>query len=115
MNGIFKFSLLSVLFLCLGLQFSIAQQPKTKVTLGIKLDYFFSGDDGGVKAKGTVSGKVAEKVGIKGGDIILAFDKTPIRGLFHYRDLLQEYTAGDVVKVKVKRKNEILYFTVKFE
>lgn len=92
-----------------------AQQPKTKTTLGIKLDYFFNGDDGGVKVKGLVSGKVAERAGIKAGDIIIAMDNTKVRGLFHYRDLLAEYTSGDHVKVKVKRQQETLVFNIQFE
>jgi len=114
MKTTIRMTLLTLLLLFTATALS-AQQPKTKVTLGIKLDYFFSGSDGGVKVKGLVSGKAAEKAGIQAGDLIVAMDNTKIKGLFHYRDLLSEYTSGDKVKVKVKRQSEILYFNIQFE
>lgn len=114
MKPTIRITLLSFLLMLVA-SFIYAQQPKTKVTLGIKLDYFFSGNDGGVKVKGLVAGKVAENAGIKAGDLIIGMDNTKIKGLFHYRDLLSEYTSGDKVKVKVKRQSEILYFNIRFE
>lgn len=107
-----------LLFSCLAFGFSnvsIAQQPKTNVTLGIKLDYFFSGKDGGVRAKGVVAHKTAEKAGIKGNDIILAMNDTKIKGLFHYRDMLSTFKTGDKVKLKVKRGAEIIFINTQFQ
>lgn len=114
MKTIIRTTLLAC-FLVFATTTLFAQQPGTKVTLGIKLDYFFNSDDGGVRVKGLVTGKVAAQAGIKAGDIIIAMDNTRIRGLFHYRDLLSEYSSGDRVKVKVKRQQETLIFNIQFE
>ncbi len=92
-----------------------AQQPKTKVTLGVKLDYFYSNDEGGVKAKDVIKDRAAEKAGIQADDIIIALDQHKIKGLFHYKDVLSEYSSGDKVIVKVKRDDKVLYFNVQFE
>lgn len=114
MKSVFKAICLS-LVLFFGINTTmIAQQPKS-VTLGIKLDYFFSGKDGGVRAKGVVAHKTAERAGIKGNDIILALNDTRIKGLFHYRDLLSTFKPGDKVKIKVKRGSDILYFNITFQ
>lgn len=115
MKSVFKAVCLSLLLVFSISSLSRAQQPKTNVTLGIKLDYFFSGKDGGVKAKGVVAHKTAEKAGIKGNDIILALNDTRIKGLFHYRDLLATFKPGDKVRIKVKRGAEILYFNTQFQ
>lgn len=92
----------------------LAQKPDTKVTMGIHLDYFFSGDDGGIKAKSVSAGKAAEKAGVHANDIILAIDDTKIKGLFHYRDMLNTYKKGQQVKLKVKRANKIVYLDLTF-
>lgn len=94
---------------------SNAQQPKTKVTMGIHLDYFFSGDDGGIKAKDVTEGRAAQKAGVKSNDVILAIDDVKVKGLFHYRDLLSTYTKGQKVKLKVKRNDKIIYLDLIFE
>ncbi len=102
--------------LCLLLLFTalpaIAQQPDTKVTLGIKPDYLFSGK--GVRVKGILPGKTAEKYGIKTGDVILAFDEKPIKNVFAYRDLLSEYNPGDKVKIKLLRGDKTIFAEVTF-
>ena len=90
-----------------------AQKPDTKVSLGIKPDYFFSGD--GVRVKEPVKDKTAYKAGIKAGDVITAFDKTIITGIFQYRDLLNQYKSGDKVKVTIKRNEKLFSYDIQFE
>lgn len=92
-----------------------AQQPKTKVTMGIHLDYFFSGKNGGIKAKGVTEGRAAQKAGVKEDDIILAMNETKIKGLFHYRDLLGTFKQGDKVKLTVQRGSQVVYLNLVFE
>ncbi len=107
-----KVKLFFLLFALFSTSIAFPQQPETKVTLGIKPDYFHSG--AGVYVKGIVKGKVAEKVGIKTSDMITKFDETTITGIFHYRDLLETYSVGDKVKVSVKRGGKTLQFQVTF-
>ena len=88
---------------------AIAQQPKTKVTLGIKPGYFFSSKGKGVLVDGVIEGKSATKAGIKEGDVIVAFDGKPITTIFEYKDALSLYRSGDKVKVTIKRgKTELV-------
>ncbi len=103
------------IFLVCSEELALAQQPDTKVTLGIKPDYWYTFDGDGVKIKAVINGKVAQKAGMKSGDIILAFDDRKIKDIFKYRDMLSEYNPGDQVKVKVQRHREVLYFDVQLE
>lgn len=91
-----------------------AQQPKTKVTLGIKPDYLYTFSGEGVRVKGLVEGHSAQKAGIREGDIIVAFDDKKIKDIFAYRDRLSEYNPGDRVKVTVNRDGQIFYVNVQF-
>ena len=56
--------------------------PHFTVTLGIMPDYTFNGN--GVRADGIVDGKIAQKAGIKAGDIITAFDDNTSSDLTSY-------------------------------
>ena len=107
-----KINTLFLFLLLLGGQLAYSQKPDTKVNLGIKPDYFFSGT--GVHVKDVIAGKPAQKAGIKGGDVITAFDGTKISDIFHYRNMLNEYSPGDKVKVTVKRNEKSVSFDVKF-
>lgn len=89
-----------------------AQQPKTKVTLGIKPDYLYTMDGAGVRLKGVVKGEIAEGAGMQEGDVILAFDDKSIKDIFEYKELISKYVSGD--KVKVKRYKKIVYFNITF-
>lgn len=107
-----KINTLFLFFLFAGSQIAYSQKPDTKVNLGIKPDYFFSGT--GVHVKDVIAGKPAQKAGIKGGDVITAFDETQISDIFHYRNVLNEYSPGDKAKVTVKRNKKSVSFDVKF-
>ncbi|MEO6329413.1 MAG: M28 family peptidase [Ginsengibacter sp.] len=86
--------------------------PHFTVTLGIMPDYSFSGN--GVKADGIVDGKIAQKVGIKAGDIITSFDYNKTYDLTSYMKALGKYKKGDAARVKVLRGNEELTFDIIF-
>jgi membrane-associated protease RseP (regulator of RpoE activity) len=86
--------------------------PHFTVTLGIMPDYSFTGN--GVRADGIVDGKIAEKAGIKAGDIITALDDNKAYDLNSYMKALSKYKKGDAVKVKVLRENQELVFDVVF-
>lgn len=82
------------------------------VSLGIMPDYTYSGK--GVRADGVVDGKVAQKVGIKAGDIIESLGEHNFSDVTSYMQALSKFKKGDTTKVKVKRGNEEMYFDVIF-
>lgn len=92
----------------------LAQQPKTKVTLGIKPDYWYTMDGTGVRIDGVLKGETAQKAGMQEGDIIVALDDHKVKNIFAYRDLLNKYAPGDKVKISVLRNQKTIYFNVKF-
>ncbi len=108
--------ILFVLFLQLSMAAGIvAQQPDTKVTLGIKPDYMYHFKGKGVKVGGVLAGQAAEKAGIKEGDIIVSMDDKPIETIYVYRDMLQTYKKGDKVKVVLTRKGETVTTNAVFQ
>ena len=90
-----------------------AQQPVTKVTLGIKPDYWHS-IKGGVTISDVIDGKIAQKSGMKANDVIIAFDKRVIKDIFDYKNLLDTYSPGDKVKVIIMRDKKPIVFDVTF-
>ena len=83
-----------------------------KVTLGIMPDYTFNGI--GVRADGITEGRMAQKVGIIEGDIILQLGDYKFTNLQTYMETLSKFNKGDATKVKVKRGNEELVFDIVF-
>jgi aminopeptidase YwaD len=86
--------------------------PHFTVTLGIMPDYAFNGN--GVRADGIVEGKIAQKAGIKAGDIITGIDNNKAYDLNSYMKALSNYKKGDAAKVKVLRGTEELTFDIVF-
>lgn len=83
-----------------------------KVSLGIMPDYTYSGI--GVKADGISEGKIAQKVGIKAGDVIVQLDDYKFIDVQTYMETLNKFNKGDSAKVKVKRGKEELVFDIIF-
>jgi aminopeptidase YwaD len=81
-----------------------------KVTLGIMPDYTFSGV--GVRADGIVEGKLAQKVGIKAGDVIVQLGDFSFADVQTYMETLAKFKKGDATKVKVMRGKETLVFDI---
>jgi C-terminal processing protease CtpA/Prc len=91
-----------------------ASNSKTsfKVSLGIMPDYTYSGI--GVKADGISEGKIAQKVGIKAGDVIVQLGEYKFTDVQTYMETLNKFNKGDSAKVKVKRGKEELVFDIIF-
>lgn len=83
-----------------------------KVTLGIMPDYTYSGP--GIRADGITEGRVAQKAGIKTGDIITQLGDYKFADMASYMETLNKFNKGDATKVKVKRGNEELVFDIVF-
>ena len=83
-----------------------------KVTLGIMPDYTFSGI--GVRADGVSEGKLAQKVGIKAGDVIIKLGNYYFNDVQAYMDVLSKFKKGDATTVTVQRGAEKLEFNIVF-
>lgn len=75
-------------------------------------DYTFSGI--GVKADAVSEGKVAEKAGIKTGDVILKIGDHKTNDIQEYMQALGKFKKGDATKIFVKRGSEELQFDIVF-
>ncbi len=82
------------------------------VSLGIMPDYTYSG--AGVRADGVSEGKLAQKVGIKAGDVITQIGDHKVTDVQAYMQVLSKFNKGDATKVKVTRGKEELVFDVVF-
>ncbi len=82
------------------------------VSLGIMPDYTYSGT--GVRADGVSEGKLAQKVGIKTGDVIMQIGDFKVTDVQGYMQVLGKFKKGDAAKVKVNRGKEELIFDVVF-
>ena len=82
------------------------------VSLGIMPDYTYSG--AGVRADGVSEGKLAQRVGIKAGDVIMQIGDYKIADVQGYMQVLGKFNKGDATKVKVNRGKEELVFDIVF-
>jgi len=83
-----------------------------KVTLGIMPDYTYSGS--GVRVDGVSEGKIAQKAGIKAGDVLVQLDDHKFTDVETYMQALSKFKKGDSATVKLKRGNEEMSFDIVF-
>jgi serine protease Do len=79
--------------------------------LGVTGDTTYDGGDGAL-LQGTQAGGSAERAGLKGGDLVQELNGQPIKKFEDLRTAILKHKIGDVVKVKVKRGEEILEFVM---
>jgi aminopeptidase YwaD len=91
---------------------AMSSKSTFKVSLGIMPDYTYSGT--GVKVDGVSEGKVAQKVGIKAGDIVTQLGDIKFTDVETYMGALGKFNKGDATKVKVLRGKEELVFDITF-
>ncbi len=100
------------------LSFTKTREPVTvgktrfKVTLGIMPDYTFSGS--GVRVDGLSEGKIAQKVGIKTGDVLTQLGDHKFTDMQTYMEALGKFNKGDATTVKLMRGNQELSFDIVF-
>ena len=75
----------------------------------------FSEHTEGYKISGVREGSPAAKAGLQGGDIIVKFGKVEIKNIQDYTYAINEYKAGDIVIVLIKRGAEIYTMKVVLE
>ena len=82
------------------------------VSLGVVPDYGYSGT--GMRIDGASPGKLADKLGLKAGDVLLQLGDYKFVDVQSYMQSLSKFKKGDKTKLKVKRGNEELEFDVEF-
>jgi hypothetical protein len=87
--------------------------PRFSVTLGVVPDYLFTGE--GMRIDGVSEGKVAQRAGLSGGDIVIALGDSVVRDMMSYMRALSAFSSGDSATVKVRRDQDTLSFPVIFD
>ncbi len=93
-------------------EMNMGAKTSFKVTLGIMPDYTFSG--GGVIVDGVSEGKIAQKAGIRAGDILQQLGEYKFSDVQGYMEALSKFKKGDTTTVRIKRGEELMMFEVVF-
>jgi aminopeptidase YwaD len=90
----------------------MGRSTKFTVSLGVLPDYGYTGT--GVRIDGVSPGKLAEKIGLKAGDILLQLGDYKFVDVMSYMQALSKYKKGDKTKLTIKRGNEEKIFDIEF-
>ncbi|HQR92433.1 MAG: hypothetical protein B7Y15_00080 [Bacteroidetes bacterium 24-39-8] len=82
------------------------------VSLGVIPDYGFSGT--GMRIDGVSPGKLAEKLGLQAGDVLLQLGEFKFVDVNSYMTSLGKFKKGDKTSLKIKRGTEEKTFEVQF-
>jgi hypothetical protein len=91
---------------------SIGSSARFTVSLGIMPDYAYG--DKGVRVDGISDGKLAQKVGIVAGDIIVQLGSFSTSTVTSYMEALSKFKKGDVTTVYVQRNKNIVEISIQF-
>ncbi|MCX6207076.1 MAG: M28 family peptidase [Bacteroidetes bacterium] len=83
---------------------------KLKVTLGVIPDYGYSGT--GMRIDGVSPGKIAEKIGLQAGDVLLQLGDMKFVDVRSYMDALGKFDKGDKTKLRILRGKEEKTFDI---
>ena len=90
----------------------MGKSSKFSVSLGIMPDYGFTGT--GVRADGIVQGKLAERIGLQAGDVLLQLGDYKFVDVMSYMKALGKFKKGDKTKLTIQRKDEKKEFNIEF-
>ena len=82
------------------------------VSLGVMPDYTYSGT--GLHVDGVIDGRVADKAGLKTGDVIMSIGDHKITEINSYMVALSKFKKGDKTTVVVKRGDSEMSFDITF-
>jgi len=85
---------------------------KMSVTLGVIPDYGYTGT--GMRIDGVSPGKLAERTGLKAGDVLLQLGEYKFVDVMSYMQALGKFKKGDKTKLKIKRGEEEKEFDIEF-
>jgi aminopeptidase YwaD len=91
----------------------MGRSTKFTVSLGVLPDYGYTGT--GVRIDGVSPGKLAEKIGLQAGDILLQLGEFKFVDVMSYMQVLSKYKKGDKTKLSIKRGNEEKTFDIEFQ
>ncbi len=80
---------------------AIGRSTKFTVSLGVMPDYAFTGT--GVRIEGASQGKLGEKIGLKGGDVLLQVGDYKLVDVMSYMQALSKFKKGDATVLVFKR------------
>ncbi len=83
--------------------FATAHTGSRRAALGVVPDYSSADARAGVPISGVGQGTPAEKAGLKGGDLLIAYNGTTLNNLQDLSDALADASPGDNVIIKVMR------------
>lgn len=89
-----------------------ARSVSLPVTLGVIPDYGYSGT--GMRIDGVSKGKLAEKLGLQAGDVLLQLGDYKFVDVVTYMTALQHFKKGDKTKLTIKRGDTEKTFDVQF-
>lgn len=88
------------------------RSAKFSVSLGVIPDYGFTGT--GVRIDGVSGGKLAEKIGLQAGDILLQMGDYKFVDVMSYMQTLSKFKKGDKTKLHIKRGSEEKEYDIEF-
>jgi len=74
------------------------------VTLGVMPDYVYTGK--GMRIDSVIDGRVADKGGLKNGDIVIQLGEVEVTDIYKYMEGLGKYEKGEKANVTVLRKGK---------
>jgi acetylornithine deacetylase/succinyl-diaminopimelate desuccinylase-like protein len=89
-----------------------AMMPADGVSLGVIPDYAYPGE--GFRIESVRGGSVAERAGIRGGDVIVKMKEEPVADIYAYMQLLGSIEPGSTIPVVVRRDDEEIEISVTF-
>jgi hypothetical protein len=90
----------------------MGRSTKFTVSLGVIPDYGYSGT--GMRIDGVSPGKLAEKLGVQAGDILLQLGDYKFVDVNSYMQTLSKFKKGDQTMLRIKRGAEEISFSVLF-
>ncbi len=90
----------------------MGRSTKFTVSLGVIPDYGYSGT--GMRIDGVSPGKLAEKLGLQAGDILLQLGDYKFVDVNSYMQTLSKFKKGDQTMLRIKRGIEEISFFVSF-
>ena len=91
---------------------AMGRSTKFTVSLGVMPDYAFTGI--GLRIEGASQGKLGEKIGLKGGDILLQLGDYKIVDVMNYMTTLSKFKKGDKTSLTYKRGTEEIKIEIEF-
>lgn len=83
-----------------------------KVSLGVIPDYGYSGT--GLRIDGVSPGKLAEKIGLQAGDVLLQLGEFKFVDINSYMSSLSKFNKGDKTQLRIKRGSDEKTFDIVF-